>query len=61
MKKEFGSNYASIADVNFTAKYRASCLKYVIVWHVKNCMEPQCNGQLYFTNMTSELRKALIT
>ncbi len=22
MKKEFGSNYASITDVNFTAKYR---------------------------------------
>ena len=25
MKKEFGSNYASISDVNFKAKYRASC------------------------------------
>ena len=25
MKKEFGLNYASITDVNFTAKYRASC------------------------------------
>ena len=25
MQKEFGSNFASITDVNFTAKYRASC------------------------------------
>jgi len=25
MKKEFGENYASVADINFTAKYKASC------------------------------------
>jgi hypothetical protein len=29
MKREFGSNYASISDVNFTAKYRASCPRFV--------------------------------
>ena len=25
MKKEFGTDYASIADVNFKTKYRANC------------------------------------
>ena len=34
--------------------------KYVIVWPVKNCMGPPCNGPPYFTNMTSDLRKASI-
>ena len=38
MKKEFGSNYASIADVNFTAKYRASCYCNAVQYEV--CSDP---------------------
>jgi len=38
MKKEFGSNYASIADVNFTAKYRASCFCDAVQYEV--CSDP---------------------
>ena len=38
MKKEFGSNYASITDVNFTAKYRASCYCDAVQYEV--CSDP---------------------
>ena len=38
MKKEFGSNYASITDVNFTAKYRASCYCDSVQYEV--CSDP---------------------
>jgi len=38
MKKEFGSNYASITDVDFTAKYRASCFCDAIQYEV--CSDP---------------------
>jgi len=38
MKKEFGSNYASIKDVNFTAKYRASCYCNAVQYEV--CSDP---------------------
>ena len=38
MKKEFGSNYASITDVNFKAKYRASCYCNAVQYEV--CSDP---------------------
>lgn len=38
MKKELGSNYASITDVNFTAKYRASCYCDAVQYEV--CSDP---------------------
>jgi len=38
MKKEFGSNYASITDVDFTAKYRASCYCNAVQYEV--CSDP---------------------
>jgi hypothetical protein len=38
MKKEFGSNYASISDVNFKAKYRASCFCNAVQYEV--CSDP---------------------
>ncbi len=38
MKKEFGPDYASMTDVNFTAKYRASCFCDAIQYEV--CSDP---------------------
>ncbi len=38
MKKEFGSDYSSIADINFTAKYRASCYCETVQYEV--CADP---------------------
>ena len=38
MKKEFGSDYASISDVNFTVKYRASCYCNAVQYEV--CSDP---------------------
>jgi hypothetical protein len=38
MEKEFGSDYASIADVNFKAKYRASCYCNAVQYEV--CSDP---------------------
>ena len=38
MEKEFGSNYASIADINFKAKYRASCYCNAVQYEV--CSDP---------------------
>jgi hypothetical protein len=37
-ENEFGSNYASITDVNFTAKYRASCYCDAVQYEV--CSDP---------------------
>jgi hypothetical protein len=34
MKKEFGEKYASITDVSFTAKYRASCFCNAVEYEV---------------------------
>jgi hypothetical protein len=38
MKKEYGSDYASITDVNFTAKYRARCYCGAVQYEV--CSDP---------------------
>ena len=38
MKKEFGSNYASIEDDDFTARYRASCYCNTVQFEV--CSDP---------------------
>ncbi len=35
MKREFGEEYASITDVSFTAKYRASCFCNAVEYEVK--------------------------
>ncbi len=35
MKKEFGEKYGSIEDVNFTAKYRASCFCNAVEYEVR--------------------------
>jgi len=38
MKKEFGPDYASIADVNFKTKYRANCYCNTVQYEV--CSDP---------------------
>jgi hypothetical protein len=38
MKNEIGSNYASISDVNFKVKYRASCYCNTVQYEV--CSDP---------------------
>ena len=38
MKKEFGSDYASVEDVNFNTKYRASCYCNTVQYEV--CSDP---------------------
>ncbi|MDR4496408.1 MAG: hypothetical protein MRK02_00520 [Candidatus Scalindua sp.] len=36
MKREFGESYASVDDVSFTAKYRASCYCSAVEYEVRS-------------------------